>query len=94
MSKFENKEYCKSCGGYCCQKSGCDYWVDDFKDKSYNGLLEILASENVSIVAFLKFQRMKNDKIIATPFLGLRARNSDRDVIDLLSIKTSCSMLT
>ena len=94
MEKYENKEFCKNCGGYCCKKSGCDYWVDDFGDKSYNGLLEILSSGNISIVSFLKFQQLKNGKIVAVPFLGLRARNTNRDIIDLLSIKTTCSMLT
>ena len=34
MNNFENKEFCKNCGGYCCVKSGCDYWVDDFDDKA------------------------------------------------------------
>ena len=29
--KYENKEICKQCGGYCCKKSGCDYFVSDFE---------------------------------------------------------------
>lgn len=94
MEKYENKDYCRNCGGYCCKKSGCDYWVDDFNDKSLKGLLEVLSSGNISIVSLLKFQKLKNEKIVAVPFLCLRARNTDRDIVDLLSIKTTCSMLT
>lgn len=29
MEMFENKEICKNCGGKCCIKSGCDYFVND-----------------------------------------------------------------
>lgn len=93
MNNFENREFCRQCGGYCCKKSGCDYWVDDFDDKTYNGLLEVLATGNISIFSLLKFQKLKNGKLVAIPFLGLRARNTDRDIVDLLSIKTTCSML-
>ena len=28
--EYENKEICKKCGGFCCKKSGCDYFVSDF----------------------------------------------------------------
>jgi len=94
MEKYENKEFCKNCGGYCCKKSGCDYWVSDFDDKSYKGLLEVLSEGNISIVSFLNIQRLKNNKLVVVPFLGLRARNNDRDVVEFLSIKTGCSMLT
>lgn len=94
MEKFENKDYCKNCGGYCCRKSGCDYWVEDFNDKSMKGLLEILSTGDVSIVSFLSLKKLPNGKKIAEPFLYLRARNTDRDIVDLLSIKTPCSLLT
>lgn len=94
MNNFENRDLCKKCGGYCCKKSGCDYWVDDFHDKSYNGLLDALSTGNISIIALLNFKRINNNKLIVVPFLGLRARNTDRDIVDLLSIKTTCSMLT
>ncbi len=89
----ENKKYCKDCGGYCCKKSGCDYYPDDFKDLSFNGLTNILSEGNISIVAALDFERLPNGKLIYTPFLYLRARNIDRDIVDLLSIKKTCSML-
>ncbi len=91
--ELENKELCKKCGGYCCKKSGCDYFVSDFEDLSYKGLLEILSTGNVSVVSFVKFEKLKNGKLTLTPMLYLRARNKDRDVIDLISIKKECSML-
>lgn len=92
MEKIENKEMCKICGGYCCKKSGCDYAPSDFKALGVNDLAKILESGNISIVAALKFSFAK-DKLIATPFLYLRARNKNREVVDLLSMKTTCSML-
>lgn len=89
----ENKELCKTCGGYCCKKSGCDYYVEDFKDLSYKGLLNVLAEGNISIVALLKFSKLKTGKLAVTPVLYLRARNEGRDIIDLVSIKKQCSLL-
>ena len=90
---LENKKYCKECGGYCCKKSGCDYYPEDFKDLSFNGLTNILSGGNISIVAFLDFERLPNGNLIYTPFLYLRARNIDRDIVDLVSIKKTCRML-
>ena len=91
--KLENKELCRQCGGFCCKKSGCDYFVDDFDDLSYNGLLKALADGNISVVALLKFSKLKTGKLTFTPLLYLRARNEGRDIIDLVSIKKTCSLL-
>lgn len=93
MEIIEDRNICAKCGGMCCKKSGCDYWIEDVKDKSLNGLINFIASENVSIVAFMHFKEL-NGKIINAPFLYLRARNDDRDIVDLLSMKTKCSKLT
>ncbi len=41
----------------------------------------------------MKFKRI-NGKICNFPFLYLRARNTERDIVDLLSMKTPCSSLT
>ena len=92
--KNENKELCSECGGYCCKKSGCDYYVSDFKRIDKNTILEALASEKISIVSAFVFERLNDDKIVATPFLYLRARNQDRDIVDLYSVKTTCMSLT
>lgn len=89
-----NSEICKNCGGFCCKKSGCDYYPQDFKDLSLSALLSILESGNISVVAVLKFEKLKNDKAFFSPLLYLRARNVNRDIIDLFSMKTTCSMLT
>ncbi len=91
---FVNKEYCTKCGGYCCKKSGCDYFVEDFEDLSYKAIENILSEGNISIVSYLNFEKLKSGKMIVTPFLYLRARNTGKDIVDLLSIKTTCSMLT
>lgn len=92
--KIEDLDICRECGGMCCKKSGCDYAVSDFDDRSMKGLLESLAVGDKSIVAMINFETLPNGKFIAVPFLYVRARNCDRDVIDLVSMKTTCSMLT
>lgn len=91
---YENKELCKKCGGICCKKSGCDYFVSDFKTINKQSLLEILDSGNVSIVSTFFFETLNNGNKIAVPFLYLRARNKDRGIVDLFSMKKECSMLT
>lgn len=89
----ENTEVCKNCGGRCCKKSGCDYWPSDLQDKTYKGILKFLENGKVSIVAMMNFKRI-NGKLCNFPFLYLRERNTGRDVVDLLSMKTPCSNLT
>lgn len=90
INKNENLDMCRLCGGVCCLKSGCDYSANDFKDCSYNTLTKELAKGNISIVCFIKF---KNDGTYE-PILYLRARNTNRDIVDLVSLKTRCSMLS
>lgn len=89
----ENTEVCKNCGGRCCMKSGCDYWPSDLPDKTYKGILKFLENGKVSIVAMMNFKRI-NGKLCNFPFLYLREKNTGRDVVDLLSMKTPCSNLT
>lgn len=89
----ENTEVCKNCGGRCCKKSGCDYWPSDLPDKTYKGILKFLENGKVSIVAMMNFKRI-NEKLCNFPFLYLREKNTGRDVVDLLSMKTPCSNLT
>lgn len=93
MLNLENREICKECGGMCCKKSGCDYWVSDFEDKSYKYLYEKLMEGNISIVSTISFENLPNGNLYANPFLYLRARNQNRPIVDLLSMKTTCSML-
>lgn len=93
MVNLENYEICKNCGGMCCKKSGCDYWISDFEDKSYQYLYEKLMEGNISIVSTISFEKLPNGNLFANPFLYLRARNQNRPIIDLLSMKTTCSML-
>lgn len=92
--ELENKELCSKCGGKCCKKSGCDYSVNDFSNKTFAGFIEVLKDGNISIVSSIKFNRNKDGKLLVEPVLYLRARNINRDVIDLFSMKTTCSMLT
>lgn len=92
--KNENLDLCRECGGMCCIKCGCDYSVNDFKKCSYNTLLSELNKGDKSIVAALKFIKMPNGKYTYDAFLYVRARNVNRDIIDLVSMKTRCAQLT
>lgn len=94
MVKYEDKDLCKKCGGFCCKKCGCDYAPSDFDKLDLNSIMEKLNEGNISIVSFITFKKFPNGKMSAIPFLYLRARNTDRDVVDLLSLKKTCSMLT
>ena len=93
MERVENREICSKCGGKCCKKSGCDYSTKDFDDLSVNAIYQKLEEGNISIVALLNFNRLPNGRLACSPFLYLRARNTGRDIVDLLSFKKQCSML-
>lgn len=91
---MENKDICRQCGGFCCKKSGCDYASTDFKDLGINSLYSILLEGRISIVSAISFEKLNNGKLFANPILFLRARNIDRPIVDLLSMKKKCSQLT
>lgn len=93
MTNNENRDICSKCGGKCCKKSGCDYYPEDIKSSAYKDILKILEEGNISVVSCFQTQKIK-DKIVINPVLYLRARNTNRDIIDLLSFKTKCMMLT
>ena len=59
-----------------------------------NGLSleEVLKSGRISIVAIIKFNN-DHGKMTLRPFLYLRARNTGRGVVDLLSYKKACASL-
>ena len=94
IMKNENIEICRKCGGNCCQKSGCDYVPEDFPEISLNYLLSKLEEGYISIVSAQDFKTLPNGQIVNTPFLYLRARNKNRPIVDLLSLKTMCASLT
>lgn len=91
--QMENKEICAKCGGYCCKKSGCDYSPNDFESLKINYLQSKLEEGYISIVSAQDFLETANGRIINRPFLYLRARNINRPMIDLLSMKTTCKSL-
>lgn len=84
-----NKKICKECGGRCCKNCGCIYSVDDFKSLTYGNLKSELDQGRASIIS--TFVISSN---CISYFLSLRARNIDRDVVDLFSAKTTCFLLT
>ncbi len=92
-SYFENKEICKKCGGRCCKRSGCGYLPTDFEKLSFDYLKEQLDKGEISIVAVFYGYKTDNE-ILIKPILHLRVRNVNRPIVDLLSKKTRCSMLS
>lgn len=92
MEKVENKELCSECG-YCCLKSGCDYFVCDVPNNTIQDIESMLDTGRVSIIATLRFTQLPKGNMAITPILSLRARNQGRGEIDLLSMKTKCASL-
>ena len=92
--KNEDLDICRECGGMCCIKCGCDYGIVDFKDRTYKGFLDMLNVGDKSIVAMINFTTLSNGKFVAEPTLYIRARNINRDIVDLISMKTRCASLT
>lgn len=90
---IENYEVCAKCGGMCCKKCGCDYFVSDFESMKLDYLESKLDEGRISIVAAIDFDRLPSVKLTAIPILYLRARNINREVIDLFSMKTTCASL-
>lgn len=91
---YIDADLCKKCGGKCCKKSGCSFLPQDFERMSYNYLLEKLNEGYISIVAELHFDIDKNERMYWTPFLSLKIRNNNRGIVDLVSYKSGCSILT
>ncbi len=89
---YENKEICAICGGMCCKKCGCDFGVDNFDNLQIDYLQKKLEEGYISIVSYQNFKKYGN-KIVNNPFLYLRARNVNRPIVDLLSMKTTCLLL-
>lgn len=90
---YENKELCAACGGKCCKMGGCQYAPKDFESLKFDYLLGKLAEGYISIVSVLDF-KVYNGKMTAQPFLYVKARNTNRPIIDLLSMRTACMSLT
>ena len=84
---------CKKCKGHCCKKCGCAYFVEDFEDLSFESLKKELEKETISITSVLELDKIR-DQVINSPVLFLRTRNRKREIVDLFSEKTRCSLLT
>lgn len=90
---YENKELCAKCKGKCCKKGGCQYAPSDFESIKYSYLLEKLKEGYISIVCVLDFAVL-GGKVIPKPYLYVKSRNTGRDIIDLVSLRTKCLCLT
>jgi len=70
-------EICKECGGECCQRCGCEFSPDDFKEISFDFLRQEIEKGYISI------DYIDRD-LIYSDFGGyiLRIRNQDRPIVD------------
>lgn len=91
LNELINPEICSECGGKCCKKSGCSYSPYDFESQSFNYLHQHLENGTSSITC--TFEMWENPYRI-TPVLSIRKRNIDRPIIDLISEKNTCVLLT
>jgi hypothetical protein len=91
---FENYEICKKCGGECCKRCGCNYYPKDFKEMTFEHLKSILDKGEISITTCVYVNADCNNKIFIEKVLNLRARNINRPIVDLISKKNTCSVLT
>ena len=89
---YINKDLCSKCKGSCCKVSGCMYMPSDFKKMKYITIKKELLKGNISIDAFpVKGFNFNLDAW--TLILFLRARNKDKDVVDLFTSGGPCKML-
>ena len=91
--KIEDRSLCAECGGQCCKKCGCDLFISDIEKPEYDYINKLLDSGRVSIVSRIYVLPLKNGSYAINPFLHLRARNIDREAIDLFSLKKTCASL-
>lgn len=86
---YINKDLCAKCKGSCCKVSGCMYMPSDFKKMKYITIKKELLKGNISIDAF-PVKNLSFNKDAWTLILFLRARNKDKDVVDLFTSGGSC----
>ena len=89
---YINKDLCSKCKGSCCKVSGCMYMPSDFKKMKYITIKKELLKGNISIDAF-PVKNLSFNKDAWTLILFLRARNKDKDVVDLFTSDGPCKML-
>lgn len=89
---YINKDLCSKCKGSCCKVSGCMYMPSDFKKMKYITIKKELLKGNISIDAF-PVKNLSFNKDAWTLILFLRARNKDKDVVDLFTSGGPCKML-
>ena len=89
---YINKDLCAKCKGSCCKVSGCMYMPSDFKKMKYITIKKELLKGNISIDAF-PVKNLSFNKDAWTLILFLRARNKDKDVVDLFTSGGPCKML-
>lgn len=90
---FENRSICAKCGGLCCKRSGCSYYVSDIKEMTVEYIIKMLDSGQTSVAGNILFKKNNEGKIYSEYYLFLRTRNINREAIDLYSLNTACALL-
>ena len=84
-TRYHNPEICKKCGGECCQRCGCEFSPDDFKEISFEYLKEQLEKGYISIT-YVDSETIYDD--IGVYFL--RMRNQGMPIVDLGIRRAPC----
>ena len=90
MEKNTNYDMCKKCGGACCKETGCMYVVNDFRPFNFRIIKSALDSGKISIGG----QPIELGINLWSIVLYLRARNTDSDVVDIITKGGPCVMLS
>lgn len=93
ISSYLNSTYCASCQGQCCKSCGCFYYPEDI-DLTLDNIISLLNEGDTSISTMINFKYKSFLKKEIEFMLLLRARNQNRGPIDILSLPTSCVLLT
>lgn len=84
-----NPEICKACGGECCQRCGCNFSPDDFKEISLEFLRQEMEKGYISIDYVDGEMILENFGIYI-----LRTRNQGKPIVDLGYQRTPCILWT
>lgn len=93
ISSYLNNSYCEACQGQCCKSCGCFYYPEDI-DLTLDNIISLLNEGDTSISTMISFKYKSLIKKEIEFMLLLRARNQNREAIDLLSLPTPCALLT
>lgn len=89
--RYEFPEICAACKNPCCAKEPCFYLPEDMKPFSAKHIIKLIEEKQYISIAFI--QKVKSE-ILPKPIIYLRTRANGRPIIDSISNKGRCMLLT